>query len=319
MTKETTWYQGNDKISVDCRREPFNIAILLSTDHSLNYKRFIKHLTEQTPVESTSLEGSLATIVLDQNRRFSITKQDEGIELKILYTGNSEDRIEVAKILFEAYENIKAALPSKFDRKRFEKKIKDDFKLYQPEIKTNEAVVLEDKTYIEKLELEIQQQIQILSQGLGKPVGYVLTKYQIGCVIDEFNELYHVLLHHTTDLKKAQKYIKIMRKGIDLLEEYGPEEEKIDFINQARTKLEELVEHIYFKLGEGLNEPFIDQEKPRLKAVVIPEEELLEDQKRLRKIASLEGELAIAIKAEDFERAAIIRDEIEKLGSKHQA
>jgi len=33
----------------------------------------------------------------------------------------------------------------------------------------------------------------------------------------------------------------------------------------------------------------------------------------LRKIASLEGELAIAIKAEDFERAAIIRDEIEKL------
>lgn len=288
---------------------------MLSTDHSLDYKGFIKQVTEQAPIATTSLEESLATIILDKNRRVSITQQDDGIELKIIYVGNLEDRSEAATKLFEAYENIKAALPTKFDHKKFEKRIKDDFKLYQTKINPSEGIVLEDKRYIEKLDLEIQQQIKMFSEGLGKPVGYVLTKYQIGCIIDEFNELYHVLLHHTADLKQAQKYIKIIRKGINLLEEYGPEEEKVDFIIQAKEKLEELIEHIYFKLGEGLNEPFIDEGKPRLKPVETSEEELSQDQQILRNIARLEGELAIAITAQDFERAAIIRDEIEKINS----
>ena len=182
------------------------------------------------------------------------------------------------------------------------------------QIKNNETAIDIHLNYVEILEKHIEEQIKIMSEGLGIETGYILTPFEIKTLLTEFNSL-AIKTINSPDLKNSMKIIRLIEKGTKILEEYMEYgEDKEELLFRTKGKTEEIKKFLYHEKGEG-TKPYLISPNTE-KSMQTPEKELTQEQKIMRKKAGLEGKITIALIKEDYEEASRIKKELDKLFKK---
>ncbi len=292
-------YSGNMHISDKSSR----LELTFKQSSGINYDDFVRSVRSITLDNGrvSKLEEQVMEIEVDDSL-ISIKQTRKGVELCI----TSASRINYKRTienLFEKCDSIRSALPLNLDDFKREMWVKLQ-NAYRNDV--------ESRTYIEKLDLHIEEQMQMLSEGLGKPVEYVLSHSEINGVVECIFALRKNLMSDKKPThNEAKKHIKIMYLGIHLLNQYGSEECDEEQLENLNGLVSVANDYFYAVLCEGLDSPYI------VSTQITDTKEssvgLTEEQKKLSQTASLEGRLAQALRKEDYEEAAEIKKQIDLL------
>ena len=321
VTIELSFFRPKDE------PEPFNLE-------SLVQGIALKLKSEDPEIHLVEGEGHVIDLL---DRRIRAADQDGSSVVAIEYhapLGSNFMETRAIVAVYETFRNIKASLP-KVDFSRFEKIFENDFSgdldrasqssAAPAPVSPSSEVAIVGSSYIRTLQKHIDEQVAFLSESLGRqevPVGYTLTPGQLSRVLTEMNLLAMNALQRGTTHRDAVQYFITIRQGLEIVHEHTDRELfELDALLQVEQNYRNLERTLYDRF-EGLDMPHLMPERNASSSVRGLEQELSasdrDRQNRLSDLARLDGDLTHALRAEDFERAALLRDKITKIERKNR-
>lgn len=307
MDNKKVYFSPKYSGSVTISDKSGSLELVFKDASGIDYDDFVTSIRSLVWLKAkiSKLEQTIMELESDGCSIF-VQKTKKGVELCIINQNPDNDYRKTIEKLFEKCDDIKSAIPLKLDD--FKNKIRSEFRnSYKKDV--------ENRSYAEKLDLHIEEQIQMLSEGLGELVGYVLTHPEIEGIVTCIQETFVKLMSDEKPAHSdARNYVRIISLGMSLLKRYGSEECDIDDVQELETYESSARDYFHSMLCEGLDSPYIasvpntDTKSSSL--------DLTDEQKILAQTASLEGRLAQAVRKQDYDGAANIKKQIDELKKK---